>query len=112
MLLTAQTYINKCFYNNFDATQYRYRNEHWKKSTLQVDVLASFWKSVKVNLGNFTPSRLNIDTISKKSIMAFMQVHTGASIYNFQKWNYLNTDLYERVWILYRFNNWLSSENK
>jgi hypothetical protein len=75
MLLTAQTYIKANALTILTLPNIGIETSIGEKSTLQVDVLASFWKSVKANLGNFT-SRLNIDTISKKSIMAFMQVHT------------------------------------
>jgi hypothetical protein len=67
-----------------------------EKSTLQVDVLASFWKSVngKPQFYTFTPEyRYHFE----KHNGFYAGAHIGASIYNFQKWNYLNTDLYERV---------------
>jgi hypothetical protein len=73
MLLTAQTHKSKCFYNNFDATQYRYRNEHGEKSTLQVDVLASFWKSVNVTREFYTFTPEYRYHFKEKY---FMQVHT------------------------------------
>jgi hypothetical protein len=61
-------------------------------------VLASFWKSVKGKpreFYTFTPEyRYHF---KEKHNGFYAGAHIGASIYNFQKWNYLNTDLYERV---------------
>jgi hypothetical protein len=48
------------------------------------------------NKGQFTPCQ-NTDIISKLLIADFMLVDTlGLLYFVFQKWNYLNTDLYEK----------------
>ena len=68
-----------------------------KKSTLNFDVLASFWKS-------FDSKPFQFYTFTSEYRYHFQEIdrgfyaggHIGASIYRFQKWNYLNTDLYEK----------------
>lgn len=68
-----------------------------EKSTLNFDVLASFWKSVNGKpreFYTFTPEyRYHFKAIDNGF---YLGGHIGASLYNFQKWNYLNTDLYEK----------------
>jgi hypothetical protein len=46
------------------------------------------------NRGSFTPLHQNTDIISKLLIADFMLVDTLGLL--FSKWNYLNTDLYEK----------------
>jgi hypothetical protein len=68
-----------------------------KKSTFQFDVLASFWKDLKgkpMEFYTFTPEyRFHFH---EKYNGFYVGGHIGASIFNFQKWNYLNTDRYEK----------------
>ncbi|WP_395049319.1 DUF3575 domain-containing protein [Flavobacterium sp.] len=68
-----------------------------KKSTFQFDILASFWKSVQgrpMEFYTFTPEyRYHFH---EKYNGLYIGGHIGASIYNFQKWNYVNTDYYEK----------------
>ena len=67
-----------------------------KKSTFSFDILASPWKSVKgkpAEFYTFIPEyRYHF---KEKNNGFYVGVHIGASIFNFQKWNYLNTDKYE-----------------
>lgn len=67
-----------------------------KKSTLQFDVLSSFWKSLKGNPAQFyifiPEYRYHFH---EKFNGFYVGGHVGATIFNFQKWNYLNTDKYE-----------------
>ncbi|MBE0393500.1 hypothetical protein BJQ96_03369 [Flavobacterium sp. PL0002] len=68
-----------------------------EKSTLNFDVLASFWKSVNGKpreFYTFTPEyRYHFKAIDNGF---YVGGHIGASLFNFQKWNYLNTDYYEK----------------
>lgn len=68
-----------------------------KKSTLQLDLLASPWKSVDgkpLQFYIFIPEyRYHF---KDKYDGFYVGGHIGATAFNFQKWNYLNTDLYER----------------
>jgi hypothetical protein len=98
LLLTAQTYIKaNAFTTILTLPNIGIETSIGEKSTLQVDVLASFWKSVNANLGNFTFTPEYRYHFKEKHNGFYAGAHIGASIYNFQKWNYLNTDLYERV---------------
>lgn len=68
-----------------------------KKSTFQFDVLASPWKSIKGYPAQFytlTPEyRYHFH---EKYNGFYVGAHVGATFFNFQKWNYLNTDKYEK----------------
>ncbi len=68
-----------------------------KKSTFQFDITASLWKSIKGAPAEFytiTPEyRYHFH---EKHNGFYVGGHIGASLYNFQKWNYLNTDMYEK----------------
>lgn len=68
-----------------------------KKSTFQFDVMASFWKSFRekpMEFYSFIPEyRYHFH---EKYNGFYIGGHIGATIYNFQKWNYLNTDYYEK----------------
>ena len=67
-----------------------------EKSTIQFDVLASLWKSVNGKpreFYTFTPEyRYHF---KEKHNGFYVGAHIGLSIFNFQKWNYINTDMYE-----------------
>lgn len=67
-----------------------------KKSTFQFDITASFWKSIKGDPAQFyvfiPEYRYHLH---EKFNGFYVGGHIGATIFNFQKWNYLNTDLYE-----------------
>ena len=66
-------------------------------STFQFDIMASFWKSV-----NGKPSQFYIFIpeyryhLQEKQNGFYAGAHIGGSIYNFQKWNYLNSNLYQK----------------
>jgi hypothetical protein len=68
-----------------------------KKSTLQLDLLASPWKSV-----NGKPRQFYIFIpeyryhFKEKYNGFYVGANVGVTIFNFQKWNYLNTDMYEK----------------
>lgn len=67
-----------------------------KKSTFQFDVTASLWKSVNGNPRQFylfiPEYRYHF---KEKSSGFYVGAHVGATVFNFQKWNYLNTNKYE-----------------
>ncbi|OCB74841.1 DUF3575 domain-containing protein [Flavobacterium crassostreae] len=67
------------------------------KTTFNLDIMASFWKSVNNKPREFyslTPEfRYHFKA---KDNGFYLGAHFGGSIYNFQKWNYLNTDYYEK----------------
>lgn len=68
-----------------------------EKATFQFDVTASFWKSV-----NGKPMEFYIFIpeyryhFNEKYHGFYAGAHIGFTLYNFQKWNYLNTNLYEK----------------
>ena len=68
-----------------------------KKSTFQFDILASPWKSLKgrpAQFYTFIPEyRYHFH---EKYNGFYVGAHLGATLFNFQKWNYLNTDKYEK----------------
>lgn len=67
-----------------------------KKSTFSFDILASPWKSVNGKPAEFYTFIPEYRYHFKEKYNGFyVGVHIGASIYNFQKWNYLNTNKYE-----------------
>ena len=68
-----------------------------EKSTFQFDVTASFWKSV-----NGKPMEFYIFIpeyryhFKEKYNGFYVGAHVGLTLFNFQKWNYLNSNLYEK----------------
>ena len=68
-----------------------------EKSTFQFDVTASLWKSIKSNPRQFyifVPEyRYHF---KEKNNGFYIGGHIGATLFNFQKWNYLNTKKYEK----------------
>lgn len=67
------------------------------KSTLQFDILASPWKSIKGNPRQFYTFTSEYRYHFKENYNGFYTgIHIGGTKYNFQKWNYINTDLYEK----------------
>ncbi len=68
-----------------------------KKTTFQFDVLASLWKSVKGNPMQFYVLIPEFRYHFHEKYNGFyVGGHIGATFFNFQKWNYLNTNLYEK----------------
>ncbi|MFV8376101.1 DUF3575 domain-containing protein [Flavobacterium sp. LB1P71] len=68
-----------------------------KKSTFQFDILASPWKSINGKPREFYTFTPEYRYHFKEKYNGFyVGAHIGASIFNFQKWNYLNTDNYEK----------------
>ena len=64
-----------------------------EKSTLHFDALASFWKSVNGKPREFYTFTPEYRYHFKEKYNGFYAgAHIGASIFNFQKWNYINTD--------------------
>ncbi len=68
-----------------------------EKSTFQFDITASLWKSIKGK-----PSQFYIFIpeyryhFTEKYQGFYVGAHVGFTLFNFQKWNYLNTNLYEK----------------
>lgn len=68
-----------------------------KNSTLQFDVLASPWKSVNGKPRQFYTFTSEYRYHFKENYDGFyVGANVGVSRFNFQKWNYLNTDMYEK----------------
>lgn len=67
-----------------------------KKSTFQFDVTASFWKSIKGNPRQFYLfiPEYRYHFIEKNNGF-YVGAHIGATLFKFQKWNYINTNKYE-----------------
>lgn len=68
-----------------------------KKFTFQVDATASLWKSI-----NRAPFKLfilipEVRYYPKEATKGFfVGAHIGGASYEFQKWNYINTDYYQK----------------
>jgi hypothetical protein len=68
-----------------------------KKSTFQFDITASFWKSLKGSPAQFYVFIPEYRYHFHEKFNGFyVGGNVGATIFNFQKWNYLNTDMYEK----------------
>ena len=68
-----------------------------EKSTLQFDILASPWKSVNGKPRQFYTFTYDYRYRFKANYNGYyIGANVGASRFNFQKWNYLNTDMYEK----------------
>lgn len=94
----SQTYIKiNAMTTTFTIPNVGIETSIGKKSTFQFDVLASFWKSINGKpreFYTFTPEyRYHF---KEKNNGFYAGFHIGASLFNFQKWNYLNTTLYEK----------------
>jgi hypothetical protein len=68
-----------------------------KKLTFQFDVTASFWKSVNGYPQEFVMVFPEIRYYTKNINEGFfIGSHIGGSVYKLQKWNYLNSDRYQK----------------
>lgn len=68
-----------------------------EKSTFQFDITASFWKSVDGKPKEFYIFIPEYRYHFKEKHQGFYAgAHVGLTLYNFQKWNYLNSNLYEK----------------
>jgi Protein of unknown function (DUF3575) len=76
-----------------------------KKFTFQIDVTASFWKSFLNGPQEFVMVFPEVRYYSNKiNDGFFVGVHIGGSSYKLQKWNYINTDLYQKGYnVMYGF---------
>jgi hypothetical protein len=97
-LLQAQTYIKaNAFTTLMTIPNVGIETSIGEKSTLHFDVLASFWKSVNGKPREFYTFTPEYRYHFKEKYNGFYAgAHIGASIFNFQKWNYLNTNMYEK----------------
>lgn len=67
-----------------------------KKTTFQIDALASLWKSVNGGPQEFYMVVPEFRFYPSKAMEGFyIGAHIGGSKYRFQKWNYINTDSYQ-----------------
>ena len=68
-----------------------------KKSTFQFDIMASMWKSINGKPAQFYTFIPEYRYHFKENYDGFyLGANVGATIFNFQKWNYLNTERYEK----------------
>lgn len=81
--------------------QFGFETTLGEKTTFQLDALTSLWKSV-----NNAPFKMNMvfsefRFYPKKSFEGFfIGGHIGGSKFNFQKWNYINTDYIQKGYSL------------
>ncbi|WP_144891790.1 DUF3575 domain-containing protein [Flavobacterium tiangeerense] len=96
--LSAQTYVKvNAFTTILTIPNVGIETSIGKKSTFHFDALASFWKSVNGKPREFYTFTPEYRYHFKEKYNGFYAgAHIGASIFNFQKWNYLNTNLYEK----------------
>jgi hypothetical protein len=72
-----------------------------KQNTLQLDVQASFWKSFNGGPQQFVIIIPEFRHYFKSAFYGFYAgVHIGGSAFKVQKWNYINTDLYQKGYSL------------
>lgn len=74
-----------------------------KKTTFQIDALASLWKSFNGGPQEIYMVVPELRYYPKKALEGFyFGLHIGGSKYKFQKWNYINTNYYQQGYsILY-----------
>ncbi|WP_264563912.1 DUF3575 domain-containing protein [Flavobacterium sp. N3904] len=96
--IQSQTYIKTNIVSAFILVpNFGIETSIGKKSTFQFDVVASFWKSVNGVPKEFYTFTSEYRYHFKEKYSGFYAgANTGMTIYNFQKWNYLNTDKYEK----------------
>ena len=96
--LTAQTYIKaNALTTLLTVPNVGVETSIGKKSTFHFDALASFWKSINGKPREFYTFTPEYRYHFKEKYNGFYAgAHIGATIFNFQKWNYLNTNLYEK----------------
>lgn len=94
----AQTYIKaNAFTTLLTIPNVGIETSIGEKSTFHFDALASFWKSVNGKPREFYTFTPEYRYHFKEKYNGFYAgAHIGASIFNFQKWNYINTNLYEK----------------
>ena len=94
----AQTYIKvNAFTTLLTIPNVGIETSIGEKSTVQFDVLASLWKSINGNPREFCTFTTEYRYHFKEKYNGFYAgIHAGGSAYNFQKWNYLNSDFYEK----------------
>jgi hypothetical protein len=87
---------SECFYHSCNNPNVAVETTIGQKSTINFDVLASFWKSINGKPRQFYTLHQNTDIISSYwSRILCWWTHWSYYI-SFSKWNYLNTDLYEK----------------
>ncbi|WP_158729948.1 DUF3575 domain-containing protein [Flavobacterium sp. I-STPA6A] len=96
--ISAQTYVKaNAFTTILTIPNVGIETSIGKKSTFHFDALASFWKSVNGKPREFYTFTPEYRYHFKEKYNGFYAgAHIGASIFNFQKWNYLNTNNYEK----------------
>lgn len=68
-----------------------------KKTTFQVDALASLWKSINGGPQEMYMLFPEVRYYPKKASEGFyFGLHVGASAFKIQKWSYINTDYYQK----------------
>ncbi|AWG26653.1 DUF3575 domain-containing protein [Flavobacterium kingsejongi] len=73
-----------------------------KKFTFQFDVTASFWKSVNGGPQQFVIAIPELRYHFNENFKGFyVGAHVGGGTFKAQKWNYFNTDMYQKGYNLY-----------
>ncbi len=96
--IQAQTYIKvNALTTIFTIPNIGIETSIGKKSTFQFDILASMWKSINGKPAQFYTFIPEYRYHFKENYDGFyVGANIGATIFNFQKWNYLNTERYEK----------------
>lgn len=93
----GQTYIKvNAFSTVLTIPNVGFETDIGKKSTFQFDITASFWnmKDKPMQFYIFIPEyRYHFH---EKHNGFYVGANVGATVFNFQKWNYLNTLMYEK----------------
>jgi hypothetical protein len=104
LFLSAQTVIKTNLLTALVAVPHvGFETKIGKKSTFQLDVLASFWKGFNGGPQQFVIVIPEYRYYTKSVFEGFfVGVHVGGAAYKMQKWNYLNTEKYQEGYsILY-----------
>jgi len=73
-----------------------------KKTTFQIDALASLWKSINGGPQEIYMVFPELRYYAKNAFDGFyIGGHIGGAHYNMQKWNYFNTDKYQKGYSVY-----------
>jgi len=96
--LQSQTYVKvNALTTLFTIPDVGFETSIGKKSTFQLDITASFWKSFKGKPSQFYIFIPEYRYHFNENYFGFyVGAHVGFTLFNFQKWNYLKTNLYEK----------------
>ena len=95
--LQAQTVVKANITTALGFPQLGVETSLGEKTSFQVDAMASLWKSINGGPQQMYMLVPEFRYYPKKALEGFyFGLHVGASAYKLQKWNYINTDYYQK----------------